>query len=661
PAPTEPTEPAPPPPGEPTEPAPPAPGEPTAPPADPGAPPPAEAVAPPPGPAPDAPPPPPPPVEAPPVDQTALMESNPVIKATQKGIKVDRPEDAALASAFVEKGTVSADALGGDAAMEGFLGIFDLEEGSVSKMRKDMKAAGIDQTEIEKMTNISIGGSMEELLAADKLMSETQKGLESGEFSAADVTGFVQNIDKVAETLAKATATGSTMDTSFQKNLIKNAEKAEEIANVDFTDPKALLLVDLKAQFPEHGSIIDANKENAQQILDLARMVDTAKATDIFKPGVLEVFLDPANEVMGSQLDDGFANLLVSDPDFFKSVMPVLKANPQLPSQLFVELNNLNLSSSELTTVLADIQKGPQATPPGNPPSQVAQLSLQGEAGMLGLLDNYSFMNGTLDPALFVASQQVLASVFFTEASDAYTALGDLDKSHSHSDGQDSGGPDLDELILGGRQISIGSGNYPLASTGAVDFLVASTDKLTLTGNVVFSPSSTTSDLILMSAGTLDLSGASSVFFGGDELGIGSFNQLDVKNVSLSAGEISLRSLDSIVIDNVEMQTTGKGADFVHLLAANELQVNNLRFSESVKQVAMEAMTINLSNVTFPSASSVSLKSLYGGIDGKYPNFNTIMYGRVNFIQQVKSGNHLIMDRAAFDAHGANITIGTSN
>ena len=463
------------------------------------------------------------------------MESNPVIKATQKGIKVDRPEDAALASAFVEKGTVSADALGGDAAMEGFLGIFDLEEGSVSKMRKDMKAAGIDQTEIEKMTNISIGGSMEELLAADKLMSETQKGLESGEFSAADVTGFVQNIDKVAETFAKATATGSTMDTSFQKNLIKNAEKAEEIANVDFTDPKALLLVDLKAQFPEHGSIIDANKENAQQILDLARMVDTAKATDIFKPGVLEVFLDPANEVMGSQLDDGFANLLVSDPDFFKSVMPVLKANPQLPSQLFVELNNLNLSSSELTTVLADIQKGPQATPPGNPPSQVAQLSLQGEAGMLGLLDNYSFMNGTLDPALFVASQQVLASVFFTEASDAYTALGDLDKSHSHSDGQDSGGPDLDELILGGRQISIGSGNYPLASTGAVDFLVASTDKLTLTGNVVFSPSSTASDLILMSAGTLDLSGASSVFFGGDELGIGSFNQLGVKNVSLSA------------------------------------------------------------------------------------------------------------------------------
>ena len=125
-------------------------------------------------------------------------------------------------------------------------------------------------------------------------------------------------------------------------------------------------------------------------------MVDTAKATDIFKPGVLEVFLDPANEIMGSQLDDGFANILVSDPDFFKSVMPVLKANPQLPSQLFEELNKLNLSSSELTTVLADIQKGPQATPPGSPPSQVAQLSLQGEAGICLLYTSPSPRDGLL-------------------------------------------------------------------------------------------------------------------------------------------------------------------------------------------------------------------------------------------------------------------------
>ena len=109
------------------------------------------------------------------------------------------------------------------------------------------------------------------------------------------------------------------------------------------------------------------------------------------------------------------------------------------------------------------------------------------------------------------------------------------------------------------------------------------------------------------------------------------------------------------------METSGKGADFVHLLAANELQVNNLRFSESVKRIAMEAMTINLSNVNFPSASTVNLNSLHGGIDGKYPHFNSIKPGRVNFIEQIRYGSHLIMDRAAFDAHGGNITIGKIN
>ena len=128
-----------------------------------------------------------------------------------------------------------------------------------------------------------------------------------------------------------------------------------------------------------------------------------------------------------------------------------------------------------------------------------------------------------------------------------------------------------------------------------------------------------------------------------------------------SEDEISLRSLDNIVINNVNMETHGKGADFIHLIAANELQVNNLYFSESVKRIAMEAMTINLSHVNFPLNSIVNLKSLYGGVDGKYPNFNTIMYGRVNFIEQIKYGNQLIMDRAAFDAHGGNITIGAGN
>ena len=579
------------------------------------------------------------------------METNPVMKAKQKGIKVERPEDAALANAFVEEKGLAVDILGSDEGMKSFVDIFDPEEGQARKL----KDAGIDTA------NIKIGESLGELAAAATLMEETSKGIEAGTFNASDATSFLSNIDKVAKTFAQAAETGTTLGTDFQKNLIKNAENAEEIGNVDFTDPKALLIVDLKAEFPQFAKLIDENKENAQQIVDLVSMVGPERAGKLFSNSEsLGVFLDPANQLMGEQLELGFIDLLAADPTYFKSIIPILKNNPQLPSQLFVELKNLNLAQSELAVVLSDIQVGPQATPPGSPPSQVAQLNLQDEAGMLSLLNDHTISNGVLDPQLFVASQQVLASVFFSEANDAYNALSALDGSDGSGSDSDDHHHSHNELVLGGRNITVGSGSYGLNSAAPTDYLVASTDKLTLMGNIVFNASSSDSDLILLSAGTVDLSGLSSISFIGEDLGIGSFDTLEVKNVDLkSEDEISLRSLDNIVINNVNMETQGKGADFIHLIAANELQVNNLYFSESVKRIAMEAMTINLSHVNFPLNSIVDLKSLYGGVDGKYPNFNTIMYGRVNFIEQIKYGNQLIMDRAAFDAHGGNITIGS--
>ena len=74
----------------------------------------------------------------------------------------------------------------------------------------------------------------------------------------------------------------------------------------------------------------------------------------------------------------------------------------------------------------------------------------------------------------------------------------------------------------------------------------------------------------------------------------------------------------------------------------------------------MEAMTINLSNINFPSGSSVNLNSLYGAIDGKYPNFGSTQYGRVNFIQNMMYGSNALTDTSSFDLHGGSITIGTS-
>jgi hypothetical protein len=145
-------------------------------------------------------------------------------------------------------------------------------------------------------------------------------------------------------------------------------------------------------------------------------------------------------------------------------------------------------------------------------------------------------------------------------------------------------------------------------------------------------------------------------------LGIGSMETLNVINVDLQAeGEVSLRSLDSLVIENSKMITTnGNGADFVHLIAFDEINANGLLFSANVQKIVMDAMTINLANVTFPGGSTVNLNSALGPLDNKYPTFGSQnkAYGRVNFINDVRYGQHLLNSRSAFDTHGGSITIG---
>ena len=112
-------------------------------------------------------------------------------------------------------------------------------------------------------------------------------------------------------------------------------------------------------------------------------------------------------------------------------------------------------------------------------------------------------------------------------------------------------------------------------------------------------------------------------------MGLGSFDTIDILNVDLYAEEdIGIRSLDSIVINNSDFATRGTGADFVHLMAAANIELNNLRFSEHIKQITMDAMTINLRNINFPAGSTVNLNSSYGGVDGVYPNFGSSAVGR---------------------------------
>ena len=133
-------------------------------------------------------------------------------------------------------------------------------------------------------------------------------------------------------------------------------------------------------------------------------------------------------------------------------------------------------------------------------------------------------------------------------------------------------------------------------------------------------------------------------------------------NVDLKAqGEISVRSLEDLVISNSDFTTTnGFGSDLIHLLAYQQLEIDNLRFSEQVRQITMEAMTINLMNVNFPKDSIVTLNSAYGPLEGKYPNFGSVVYGRVNFVQDVRYNSNLLNSKSTFDQFGSSIYIGST-
>ena len=166
----------------------------------------------------------------------------------------------------------------------------------------------------------------------------------------------------------------------------------------------------------------------------------------------------------------------------------------------------------------------------------------------------------------------------------------ELSNLESDSSSIDSGMSDIQDDgyfiggVLGGRNIEFNAANYDLSNLSSSSLLVAASGTLSLNGDLSFSSSSSKyglSELTFISLERLSISEGSTISLAGESLGFGSLDSIDLLNVDLHAeGEISLRSLDSLVINNADMSTSGNGgADFVHLLAASELSIDRLHFS----------------------------------------------------------------------------------
>ena len=198
-------------------------------------------------------------------------------------------------------------------------------------------------------------------------------------------------------------------------------------------------------------------------------------------------------------------------------------------------------------------------------------------------------------------------------------------------------------------------------SQGVDEIVIMSRERIEFRGDFIWeSEDVANTRLVVMSADQLTVKEGVSLRSATSDLVLATRENLLLKQVDLEASrEVTIRGMRDVTLNEVKI-----GADeLARIKARRDLTVDGLSFKRDVSRIVMEATTIRLSNVDFPGASQVRLNSLKGAIDGRYPNFGKLtpaaqQIGRVNFIENVKSGGNLLHDRPSFDQHGKNITIG---
>ena len=259
---------------------------------------------------------------------------------------------------------------------------------------------------------------------------------------------------------------------------------------------------------------------------------------------------------------------------------------------------------------------------------------------------------GMLPAVSDFSGREALANPFYEEISSLYDVL-ELDLMVAGDN----------PSIIGADSISVYGGTYDLyESIGTADSLIISaSESFNVSGNIQLTNSGPSGRrVVIMSGDTISPREGSTVSSALSDLVVATRGDVLLKGSQLeSAREVAIRSLRDIKLE----QTSLLSNSLVYVKATQDLDVDGLELSQSLPNLIMEATTIRLSNVDFPSATQVQLNSLKGAIDGRYPNFGTSIpvteqLGRVNFIDNVKSGGNPVMNRAAFDQYGANITIG---
>ena len=220
----------------------------------------------------------------------------------------------------------------------------------------------------------------------------------------------------------------------------------------------------------------------------------------------------------------------------------------------------------------------------------------------------------------------------------------------------------------GSSKASIDVSSYLTKASSSKDkkvFAIAAVKDLHIEGNVDFKNSNHSEDhaLSIGAADDIHIKEGSNIYNEGSNLGIGSYDTLQLVNVDIdTGGNLALASLEELHIRSTKpdeesalSSTFSVGrysdSDNLYLYSDQLINVDGLRFSGNLREVYMEAITIDLKNINFPSNSEVMLRSKDG-----YPTFGSSnrMIGAVNFIENVKHGSRSINSFQDFNTNGSN-------
>ena len=360
-----------------------------------------------------------------------------------------------------------------------------------------------------------------------------------------------------------------------------------------------------------------------------------------------DLILSLEDEVMFALLDEEFEeellqeSLTVMNLDFSNSVN-IPSNQPSDP--LAVRVNELSdrLKESGNGWVMNELleMSGGQLTDEWIRIGEVAEVLLRNH-----LVDD-------LNPADVFQTSEVRINPFYVEVSSLFDEL------------------ELEALVIGSG-VMIGANDLiipensqalnPYFRDGVEEVVLSASQSISFEGGINWEAPVGTNEarLVVMSGGELNLKEGMTLESATSDLILSTREDLVLRQVNLNAArEVVIRGLRDVSLEDVSI----RASNLAKIKARRNLDVNGLSFRQDISKIVMEATTLRLRNVDFPRAAQVRLNSLKGGLDGRYPNFGKVsaaqQVGRVNFIENVKSGGNLLNNRASFDQHGKNIQIG---